>query len=250
MADLPEAERVDIAGWGDHASFRVRRKNFVFCDAKADHLSLKLTHEEAAAVVATDPEVTPAGYGLGRHGWISFTVPVWLAQRGLDVTGIDLFPEAIEMARTGADAAGVRVDFLAMDLFLYQPGERFDLVFDFGCLHSLVGGSVTACRTQFDRWLAPRGTFVLERWGKRHLLDWRPGGPRRRSSAAIQRLFSPELRLDDAEATDFAAPLPSGVNGARHGVPLPSAVRPDRTAIAVIAYCRLRPSALAPAQAQ
>ncbi len=175
---------------------------------------------------------------------------VWLAQRGLDVTGIDLFPEAIEMARTGADAAGVRVDFLAVDLFLYQPGERFDLVFDFGCLHSLVGGSVTACRTQLHRWLAPRGTFVLEHWGKRHLLDWRPGGPRRRSSAAIQRLFSPELRLDDAEATDFAAPLPSGVNGARHGVPLPSAVRPDRTAIAVIAYCRLRPSALAPAQAQ
>ncbi len=75
MADLPEAERVDIAGWGDHASFRVRGKNFVFCDAKADHLSLKLTHEEAAAVVATDPEVTPAGYGIGRHGWISFTAP-------------------------------------------------------------------------------------------------------------------------------------------------------------------------------
>ena len=149
---------------GDHAASS-SPQDFVFCDA-SDHLA-GIDNEEAAAVVATDPEVTPAGYGLGRHGWISFTVPVWLAQRGLDVTGIDLFPEAIEMARTGADAAGVRVDFLAMDLFLYQPGERFDLVFDFGCLHSLVGGSVTACRTQLDRWLAPRGTFVLERWGKR-----------------------------------------------------------------------------------
>ena len=31
----------------------------------------KLPKDEAAAVVATDPEVTPTGYGLGRHGWVS-----------------------------------------------------------------------------------------------------------------------------------------------------------------------------------
>jgi predicted DNA-binding protein (MmcQ/YjbR family) len=74
-AELPEAERVDIAEWGDHPTFRVRNKNFVFCDAEAEHLSLKLSHEEAAAVVATDPSAEPAGYGLGRHGWISVSVP-------------------------------------------------------------------------------------------------------------------------------------------------------------------------------
>ena len=74
-AELPEAERVDIVEWGDHPTFRVRGKNFVFCDQDAGHLTLKLTHEEAAAVVATDPAAQPAGYGLGRHGWISVTVP-------------------------------------------------------------------------------------------------------------------------------------------------------------------------------
>ena len=68
---LPEAERVDIEEWGDHPTFRVNGKNFVFCDAAAEHLSLKLPKEEAAAVVATDPDVFPAGYGLGRHGWIA-----------------------------------------------------------------------------------------------------------------------------------------------------------------------------------
>jgi predicted DNA-binding protein (MmcQ/YjbR family) len=71
---LPEAERVDIEQWGGHPTFRVRGKNFVFCDIDAHHLSLKLTHDEAAAVVATDPDVSPAGYGLGRHGWIALTV--------------------------------------------------------------------------------------------------------------------------------------------------------------------------------
>ncbi len=32
---------------------------------------MKLPPDEAEAVVARDPTVSPAGYGLGRHGWIS-----------------------------------------------------------------------------------------------------------------------------------------------------------------------------------
>jgi predicted DNA-binding protein (MmcQ/YjbR family) len=74
VARLPEAERVDIAEWGDHPTFRVNGKNFVFCDQAAHELSLKLAKEEAAAVVATDPAVHPTGYGLGRHGWIAFSL--------------------------------------------------------------------------------------------------------------------------------------------------------------------------------
>jgi predicted DNA-binding protein (MmcQ/YjbR family) len=74
-AELPEATRVDIAEWGDHPTFRVRGKNFVFADEDAAHLTVKLPPEEAAAVVATEPGAEPAGYGLGRHGWVSVTVP-------------------------------------------------------------------------------------------------------------------------------------------------------------------------------
>jgi predicted DNA-binding protein (MmcQ/YjbR family) len=74
VADLPEAVRVDVEAWDGHPTFRVRKKNFVFCDGTAEHLSVKLSKEEAAAVVATDPSAEPTGYGLGRHGWVSFTV--------------------------------------------------------------------------------------------------------------------------------------------------------------------------------
>ena len=74
VARLPEAERVDIAEWGDHPTFRVGGKNFVFSDQLAHDLSLKLPKPEAEAVVATDPDVHPAGYGLGRHGWVSLSV--------------------------------------------------------------------------------------------------------------------------------------------------------------------------------
>ena len=72
VARLPEAVRVDVEAWGDHPTFRVRNKNFVFSNDTATNLSFKLTKEEAAAVVATDINASPARYGLGRHGWIAY----------------------------------------------------------------------------------------------------------------------------------------------------------------------------------
>ena len=74
VARLPEADRVDIEAWDGEPTFRVRGKNFIFTNAEATGLSVKLPKEEAAAVVATDPLAQPTGYGLGRHGWVSVEV--------------------------------------------------------------------------------------------------------------------------------------------------------------------------------
>ena len=74
VAELPEAARIDIEAWDDHPTFNVRKKNFVFADQAAESMSIKLSKDEAAAVVGTDDSVEPLGYGLGRHGWISFAV--------------------------------------------------------------------------------------------------------------------------------------------------------------------------------
>ena len=74
VARLPEAVRVNIEAWGGEPTFRVRGKNFIFTDADATSLSVKLSREEAAAVVASDPLVEPTGYGLGRAGWVSVKV--------------------------------------------------------------------------------------------------------------------------------------------------------------------------------
>jgi predicted DNA-binding protein (MmcQ/YjbR family) len=71
---LPDAQRVDIEAWDGEPTFRVRGKNFVFTNPTATSLTVKLTTDEAAAVVATDPLAEPSGYGLGRHGWISVEV--------------------------------------------------------------------------------------------------------------------------------------------------------------------------------
>jgi predicted DNA-binding protein (MmcQ/YjbR family) len=67
--------RVDIEAWGGEPTFRVNGKNFVFAHPEAKSIGVKLPKEEAAALVATDPQVEPSGYGLGRHGWVSVTIP-------------------------------------------------------------------------------------------------------------------------------------------------------------------------------
>lgn len=74
VARLPEAARVDIEAWDGQPTFRVGGKNFVFTSTDAAGISVKLPKEEAAALVATDPQATPTGYGLGRHGWVSITL--------------------------------------------------------------------------------------------------------------------------------------------------------------------------------
>ena len=74
VARLPEAVRVDAEAWDGHPTFRVRGRNFVFSNVEATHLTVKLPPEEAVAVTASDPRASPAGYGLGRHGWVAIDV--------------------------------------------------------------------------------------------------------------------------------------------------------------------------------
>lgn len=135
---------------------------------------------------------------------------VWMAEQGMTVTGIDLFAEAIAMASARKAAHGVEVELVQTDLMTYRPAAPFDLVFDSGCLHSLIGSDPKRYKQRLLAWLAPHGQYVLEHWGKRHLLDFRPIGPRRRSEATITRLFAPELSLVRADVDDFDAPLPFG----------------------------------------
>jgi predicted DNA-binding protein (MmcQ/YjbR family) len=71
---LPEATRVDIEAWDGEPTFRVRGKNFIFANPQGTQLTVKLPKDEAAAVVAAEPGAKPAGYGLGRHGWVSLAV--------------------------------------------------------------------------------------------------------------------------------------------------------------------------------
>ena len=60
-SSLPEAERVDIAEWGDHPTFRVRGRNFVFCDVDA-----RMGRPDRPA--GRHRLVAPKSLGRGRSG--------------------------------------------------------------------------------------------------------------------------------------------------------------------------------------
>ena len=168
-------------------------------------------HRETPETILVDAVRERGGRGRALDaGCGAGVLSVWMAEQGMDVTGVDLFPEAVAMAEQRAKEHGVRATFIAADLLEWTPPQPFDFVFDSACLHALVGGSVAAYKRQLLQWLQPGGDYVLLHWGKRHPLDWRPIGPRRRSEKEIVAIFAPELELLRTDVTDFDAPLPFG----------------------------------------
>jgi SAM-dependent methyltransferase len=91
--------------------------------------------------------------GCGTGGW-----SVRLAQRGWDVTGVEIVPKAMRAARKRAQEAGVDVRFIEASVTALQDarvGSEFRLVLDFGTSHGLapaevkvVAGEVSAVTTE------------------------------------------------------------------------------------------------------
>ena len=129
----------------------------------------------------------------------------WLAQRGLHVTGLDFLEDAARMARERVRGLP-NADVVCGSALDFAPEERFDLVLDRGCLHTLQPGDRVRYRNQVLRWLRMGGSYVLVHLGRRHALDWRPVGPRRRSRDEILELFGPAF--EEAEHRSVISPLP------------------------------------------
>lgn len=69
---LPEAW--EDHPWGDLV-VKVRKKIFVFLST-SDSVRLTVKLPVSGADVLTDySDAKPTGYGLGRHGWVSITIP-------------------------------------------------------------------------------------------------------------------------------------------------------------------------------
>ncbi len=133
----------------------------------------------------------------------------YLASLGYKVVAVDLEAEAVAMARQlsnkGPFFEVIQADILELEL----PGS-FDLVYDSGCLHNLTWKGVDRYAARLDEWLAADGDFVLEHWGKRHALDWRPVGPYRRAERTIKAAFEPQFQLCETEAETVDVPFPLG----------------------------------------
>jgi 2-polyprenyl-3-methyl-5-hydroxy-6-metoxy-1,4-benzoquinol methylase len=96
------------------------------------------------------------GCGEGHHCRL-------FAERGFEVTGIDISQTAIKWAREKAATTSIQGTFLTEDVtsVSLKPAERYDVVIDGNCFHCIIGDD----RFQFLRFvnasLKPSGVFFL-----------------------------------------------------------------------------------------
>ena len=92
------------------------------------------------------------------------TNAIYLAQRGLQVVGVDFTLKAIEAARAKAKRANVSVDFHLGDVTrLDYLSEPFDLILDVGCFHGLDQSARKRYAENIARLTHPGSVFML--WG-------------------------------------------------------------------------------------
>ena len=165
----------------------------------------------AEMVKALESGVVTPGHALDL-GCGTGTNAIYLAQKGFEVTGVDVSQVAVEKAREKADKAGATILFMLAELpNLFLPGKVFDFVFDRGCFHSLKNDD----RPKFAEMLAKltkEGSLFLLLTG--NAKEPREQGPPTMTEEEIRETFSRFFDLvwlrDFRFETTDAAPGPLG----------------------------------------
>jgi SAM-dependent methyltransferase len=138
--------------------------------------------------------VLELGCGTGR-------LTVSIAQRGIDIVGVDLSDSMLAAARNKARAAGVEVPFIHADMRDLDLDGRFETILIPGnsLLHLLTNEELKQCLAGVRRHLAPGGqlAFDISKWDmSRYARD-----PAQRYPAFTQG----EISVDETSSYDPAA---------------------------------------------
>jgi len=116
---------------------------------------------EILALIASDGfprtgKVLELGCGAGD-------VALLFAERGYQVSGIDIAPSAIEWARGKALKTGMKAEFIEGDVRNLRrwEDEIFDVVVDGHCLHCIIGDDRAEMLKEAYRVLRPGGSFYV-----------------------------------------------------------------------------------------
>ncbi len=147
--------------------------------------------------------VIDIGTGTGTNA-------TWLAKRGFTVTGLDLSPYAIDLAR---EKAGVNVTFQAADFLKDDlPAAAFDLAYDRGCFHTFddpddrlqFAGRVHNLLTRNGLWFSVIGSTDG---------PTRTTGPPRLSACQITEALEPYFEIRYLKAVSFEKAMEGSVMG-------------------------------------
>jgi SAM-dependent methyltransferase len=149
-----------------------------------------------------EPPFGPAldlGCGSGIWG-------IKLAQRGWQVTGLDIVDKALQRARDRISDAGVDMQLVkgdVTDLRSAGIGSDFRLILDTGTFHGLNRTQREAMGREVSAVAAPDATMLLIAWAPRR----RGPLPHGASRGDIEGAF-PGWNVTDMGASGFAAPKP------------------------------------------
>jgi ubiquinone/menaquinone biosynthesis C-methylase UbiE len=133
--------------------------------------------------------------GCGSAVW-----GVRLAERGWEVTGVDIAEAALERARERVEEAGVQMRIVhgdITDLRSAEIGSDFRLVLDTGTFHGLTDEQRAAMGREVDRVAGSDGTVLLDCFAPR----WRGPLPRGATQDDIESAF-PDWSVTDVEVAD------------------------------------------------
>ena len=166
--------------------------------AFVDKLSKLIAREESGR----EPPFGPAlDLGTGSGIWA-----LLLAQRGWQVTGIDIVEKALARARERVRQAGVDVPLLhgdATDLRAAGVGDRFQLVLDTGTFHGLGSAEREAVGREVSAVAGDEATMLMLVWAPKR----RGPLPRGASRDEVEAAFR-GWRVTDVEPSHFKAPKP------------------------------------------
>lgn len=132
------------------------------------------------------------------------TQALWLAAHGWDVTGIDVVGKAIAKARERAAEQGARATFLAVDAAIddLDLGAPFQLIVDYGCLHSVPTSTREGIARTYARHAAPGATLIVFGFAPR-----RGPGPKGVGRDELEHRLGADWTLV-ATKTDHSTPAP------------------------------------------
>ena len=125
----------------------------------------------------------------------------WPPARGLDATGIDASPKAIQSAKRKATDRGVAAHFVVRDaLALADLNEQFDTVLDSGLFHVFDDERRAQYVASLAAVVRPGGRLLLVCFSDRQPGDW---GPRRVRQAELRDAFASGWVIDSIEPVRF-----------------------------------------------
>lgn len=122
------------------------------------------------------------------------TDAIFLAQNGFNVSAIDISEEAIKIAKSKAEKAGVNVDFRVGDVLnMPHEDETFEFVNDNGCFHLLDKSIWKGFVKEVVRVMKPKAKYLMKCFSDKEPPN--PKIPYRLSKETIRKYFSGNFKI-------------------------------------------------------